>query len=282
METISKRYILIRGAILASVLLSLFLVFIKLIIFLHSGSLALQASLADSLLDLLAATINMFAVKIASRKADNNYQFGYHKAEAIGALIQSIFVFSVSLFIIGESIIFFFNPVDIDFSTGNLWMIVISIFLALVLVLYQRWVIAKTDSTAVKADEIHYRGDIFHYILALLVMLGVKYLHIIYLDPIGGIVISLYIGRTALKVFFEAVGVLVDVKLPKFYLNRIHDILARSKVKIGKLRTRNSSGKFYLYITVVESYDSSVLKCLKQEFFEISSREVEVFFIHEV
>ena len=279
---VRRRYVLVRGAIFASVLLSLFLIFVKLVIWLHSGSLALLASLADSSLDLLASTVNMFAVRIASRKSNNKHQFGYHKAEAIGALIQSVFVFATSLFIIAEAILFFFNPVAVDFSTGNILMIFISIVLASALVLYQRWVIAKTDSTAVKADEIHYRGDIFHYILALLVMLGIKYLHIVYLDPIGGIVISLYIGRTALKVFFEAVRVLVDVSLPELYLKRIDDILASSGVKVGEVKTRSSSGKFYLYIPILESYEKQILCSLKRDLGGISSREIEIFFIHEV
>ena len=250
MKDLTRRYILVRSAILGSMILSAFLIGVKFLVWWHTDSLVIQASLVDSILDLFASSFNMVAVRYSTKPPDNNHQFGYSKTEAIGALIQSLFVLCISVFIIYEAFRYFINPQKIDFSLSNILLIVLSVILVIFLVIYQRWVISKTDSPAVRADEIHYRGDIFHYLFALVVVVSVKYTGYIYLDSIGGLIIGLYIAKVAFKVFLEAIGILIDSKINTKYVKHIQHIINEEKLIPGNLRTRNAGNKFYIYITV--------------------------------
>ncbi|MFN4114852.1 MAG: cation transporter, partial [Sphingomonadaceae bacterium] len=60
---------------------------------------AVLASLADSLLDLVASLVTLFAVHLAAQPADHDHRFGHGKAEALAALFQ-VALIAVSAFVI--------------------------------------------------------------------------------------------------------------------------------------------------------------------------------------
>ncbi len=66
-----------RRATYASVLVALLLIATKLGAWLQDGSVALLASLVDSLLDGLASVVNLFAVRHALTPADDEHRFGH-------------------------------------------------------------------------------------------------------------------------------------------------------------------------------------------------------------
>src|SRR4051812_39235066 len=84
---------------LLSVVAAIFLVALKLIAGLVSGSLALIAEAAHSGTDLVAALLTLFAIRVAVRPADDEHHYGHGKAEHLAALAQSTFLIVVSLFL---------------------------------------------------------------------------------------------------------------------------------------------------------------------------------------
>src|SRR3712207_4183974 len=81
---------------LFSVLAACFLVAIKLVAGVITGSLGLLAEAAHSGTDLVAALLTLFALRVAVRPADADHQYGHGKAEHLAALSESAFLALVS------------------------------------------------------------------------------------------------------------------------------------------------------------------------------------------
>src|SRR4051812_16143594 len=84
---------------LISVVAACFLVAVKLLAGLLTGSLGLLAEAAHSGTDLVAALLTLFALRVAIRPADHEHQYGHGKAEHLAALGESAFLVLVSAFI---------------------------------------------------------------------------------------------------------------------------------------------------------------------------------------
>src|SRR4051794_18810436 len=83
---------LMRLATYASVATAVVLIAAKLVAYLLTDSVSLLSTLIDSLLDVAASLVNLFAVRTALMPADAEHRFGHGKAEPIAALGQSAFI----------------------------------------------------------------------------------------------------------------------------------------------------------------------------------------------
>ena len=75
---------------LTSVLAALFLVAVKVIVGMATGSLGILSEAAHSALDLGAAVITLFAVRLADKPADADHTYGHGKIESFSALIETL------------------------------------------------------------------------------------------------------------------------------------------------------------------------------------------------
>jgi ferrous-iron efflux pump FieF len=151
---------LMRRAAIASVCVSLFLVAIKTFAYFASHSVAMLASLADSALDLFTASINMLAIRQALTPADAEHRFGHGKAEPLAGLAQGAFISASALFLVIQAVNRILAPEPIDNSVEALIVMCIAIACAILLILYERRVVAHTGSLAIDADQTHYLGDL--------------------------------------------------------------------------------------------------------------------------
>ena len=89
-----------KKATLASVSLAITLSLLKTFGALYTGSLSVLTSMIDSLADIFASSVTYIAVKVSSKPASRNHRYGYGKAEALSALIQSAFVAGSGIFVL--------------------------------------------------------------------------------------------------------------------------------------------------------------------------------------
>ncbi|HEY1878097.1 MAG TPA: cation diffusion facilitator family transporter, partial [Rhizomicrobium sp.] len=143
---------LMRRAAIASVTVSLFLVVIKTFAYFASHSVAMLASLADSALDLFTASLNLVAIRQALTPADAEHRFGHGKAEPLAGLAQGAFITASALFLVIQAVNRILAPEPIDNSIAAMIVMCIAIACAILLILYERRVVAKTGSLAVEAD----------------------------------------------------------------------------------------------------------------------------------
>ncbi|MBN9565639.1 MAG: cation diffusion facilitator family transporter [Alphaproteobacteria bacterium] len=241
---------LLHRATVSAVAVAIVLILIKLYAWHMSGSVALQATLADSVLDALASLINYFAVKHSLKPADHDHRFGHGKIEALAGLGQSMVISISALFIFKEAIERFFKPQPIYHMGISIWVLVISIIATLCLVRYQKYVVSKTNSTAVAADATHYQGDLLINLSVLASLLCFHWINIPFLDPLIGSGIACYIVWSAFQVFRASLDILMDKELSDSIRNSIKVlVLSHPDVKgLHDLRTRSTGIKLFFQL----------------------------------
>jgi ferrous-iron efflux pump FieF len=232
---------LMRLATYASISVALILVLAKTVAWVITDSVVLLATLIDSTLDSLASLINLFAVRHALTPADREHRFGHGKAEALAGLGQSAFIAGSAGFLLLESGRRLLNPVPLESYGPGLLVMGLSIVLTLALMAFQRYVIRKTNSTAIKADALHYRSDILvntSVIAALL--LAVKGWE--GFDALFAIGIAIYILYSSWEIVRQSLDDLMDRELPDAEREEIKRIaMSQADVRgLHDLRSRRS------------------------------------------
>lgn len=205
---------LMRRAAIASVAVSLFLVAIKTFAYFASHSVAMLASLADSALDLFTASLNLIAIRQALTPADAEHRFGHGKAEPLAGLAQGAFITASALFLVIQAVNRILAPEPIDHSVEALIVMCIAIACAIMLVLYERRVVARTGSLAVEADQTHYLGDLATNVGVVLALVLSAYLGWTLADPLIAIAVAGIMLWSALGVGRDSFNQLMDRELP--------------------------------------------------------------------
>ena len=224
----------------------------KLGAWLVTDSVSLLSSLADSVMDVLASLINLFAVRQALQPADREHRFGHGKAEPLAGLGQALFITASGIFLIVEAVGRIIEPEPIERAPVGIGVMVFAIVVTTALVAYQRRVVRLTGSTAIKADSLHYASDILTNIgviaaLALALTLGWGLA-----DPIIAIVIAGVIIHAAVRVGRSSIEQLMDRELPEEDRARIRQIVLEHPEVLDchDLRTRRSGIDSFIQVHV--------------------------------
>lgn len=215
---------LLRLATYASVVTAAILIVVKLGAMLLTGSVSVMASLIDSLMDVAASLINLFAVRYALMPADEEHRFGHGKAESLAGLAQAMFIAGSALFLMLHAVDRLINPQPLQSIGIGIGVMVFAIVATMILLAIQRHVIARTGSTAVRADSLHYFTDLLTN-ASIIVALALSLAGWPGLDPIFAIGIALYILHSAWRIGREAFHQLMDRELPDADRERIRRIV---------------------------------------------------------
>src|SRR5512146_1554161 len=106
-----------KSAALSSVIAAIGLTTFKIIVGILTGSLGILAEAAHSGLDLVAALVTFFAVRISGKPADEEHRYGHGKIENLSALFETVLLLITAVWIIYEAIQrLFFKPVEVEIS----------------------------------------------------------------------------------------------------------------------------------------------------------------------
>lgn len=240
---------LLKLATGASVLTATGLVIVKIVAWLMTGSVSLLASLIDSLMDGLASLINLIAVRYALVPADKEHPFGHGKAEFLAGLGQSLLIAASAVFLFFHAYQRLLEPRPVDQPGIGVAVSIVAIVVTVMLLSIQWKVIKRTGSVAIKADSLHYVGDLFTN-MAVLVAMAASYGGWYYVDPILAIVIGIVILYSAVQIGHEAVQLLMDRELPTEMQQQIRDIvMAHPEVSgLHELRTRQSGRVLFIQL----------------------------------
>jgi ferrous-iron efflux pump FieF len=232
---------LLRLATYASVGTASLLIVAKLVAWLMTGSVTVLASLVDSLMDAGASVVNLIAVRYALLPPDEEHRFGHGKAESLAGLAQAAFILGSSVFLALHAVDRLQHPQALTEIGVGVAVMCFAILATLVLLAFQYRVIARTQSTAIRADALHYATDLATN-AATLVALVLALYGWSGLDPWFALAIAAYIFYSALTIAKDAVDLLMDRELPATERERIV-ALALSVPQVGNvhaLRTRRS------------------------------------------
>ena len=189
------------------------LIVLKLIVGLLTGSVSIISEAIHSTMDLAAAIIAFFSVKVSSIPADENHPYGHGKVENISGVIEAVLIFIASAWIIYEAVLKIMSPSKIESAgIGFLIMIISSIVNFLVSrKLYK--VAEEEDSIALKADALHLKADVYTALGVGIGLLLIWVTKIYFLDPIFAIIVAIFILKEAAHLLKEAFNPLLDIKL---------------------------------------------------------------------
>jgi ferrous-iron efflux pump FieF len=217
-----------------------------------TGSAAMLGSLADTTLDLVASLVTLYSVRLAATPADRQHRFGHGKAEAIAAFFQVVLI-SLSAFWIAvgaiQRLVAGARPAAAE--TG-IAVSVIALALTLVLVTYQRRVIARTGSIAISTDRMHYQSDLLLNAAVIGALAIDHYAGIGGADAVAGIGIALWLLYGAYRASREAIDQLMDKEWPEDRRRAFVELANRHPELRGihDLRTRTAGNKDFVQFHV--------------------------------
>ncbi len=235
------------------------LVSIKLIVGLLSGSVALLASAIDSLLDLIVSLFNYFSLHQSERKADETFNFGRGKMEAIAAVVEGSIISISALYILYSAIDKLLNPKEIEYMDVAIAVMIVSIVITAALVVFLHRVAVRTNNLVIKADALHYKTDLFTNAAVLVSLIVIYYSGFEIVDAVLGIAIAIYMVVAAYPILKEGVMMLLDVALDESEIAKIKTLLSMQQDINGwhYLKTRRSGGDIFISVHIV--FDEAIL-----------------------
>jgi ferrous-iron efflux pump FieF len=233
---------LMRLATYASVATASVLIVAKIVAYLLTDSVSMLSTLLDSVLDAAASLVNLVAVRHALTPADREHRFGHGKAEALAGLGQSAFIAGSAMFLLFEASHRLVTPQPVENGMVGVGVMLFSMVVTVLLVLFQRHVIRRTQSVAISADSLHYVGDVAVNLAVLAALVLSSQFGWNRTDPIFAVGVAFYIVFTAWQIARGAFDMLMDREMPDEDRARIRTIaLSNPRVRnLHDLRTRRS------------------------------------------
>jgi cation diffusion facilitator family transporter len=242
-----------------SVLAALLLTGAKVAVGLWTGSLGILAEALHSGLDLAAAVVTLWAVRVSSRPADKEHAYGHGKVENLSALFETVLLLVTCVWIIKEAVarLFFRAESHVD---ANLWSFLVVILS--IVVDYSRSrallrVARKYDSQALEADALHFSTDIWSSLVVLLGLTGVVAAHgfsipwLAKADALAALGVAAVVVLVSIKLGKKAVADLLDT-VPGNLPARIAGLARVDGVReVRQVRVRRSGPGVFVDLVLV-------------------------------
>lgn len=246
---------------LLSVVSNFFVVILKIIVGLFTGSVAILSEAIHSFLDLMASLITFFSVRISNKPADKEHPYGHGKVENVSGTIETLLIFVAGIWIIYECIHKIIAPSPIKLPIlGILVMLIgaiINIFVSRVVYRTAK----RTNSVAMKSNALHLLTDVYTSLGVAVSLLIVHLTGWYILDPIIGIVLACFIMVEAYKLMKESFPPLLDTRLSAEEEEQIVQIIELFKgeyIEYHDFRTRRSGAEEYIDFHLVVSSNKNI------------------------
>lgn len=242
----------------SSVLASFVVTSLKIVVGLATGSLGLLSEAAHSGLDLIAALVTFFSVRVSDKPADADHQYGHGKVENFSAFIETGLLLMTCVWIVYESARrLFFHSVEIEPSMAAFVVLLLSIGVDLWRSRSLGRIAAKYDSQALEADALHFSTDVWSsgivIVGLLLVWIGRSY-RVAWLrqaDPIA----ALFVAGVVISVSWRLARRTIDALLDAAPAGVRSDILDRIRtvdgvLEVERVRFRKAGNRFFADVSV--------------------------------
>lgn len=211
---------------------------------------AMIADAANSAGDIFASIMVFIGSKISTEPADDDHNVGHGKAEYIFSLYIGLTMIVVSLLVIIKSIQKMYLKETFIYSNLLLVVCIMTIVIKLSLYIYTKYIYSKTKNILAKSLYKDHRNDILIATVTLISIIF-SYYDIYFLDDIGGIIISLYIIFTGVKIINESYNVLIDQSIDKKSKEAIEKIVnSYPNITIGSLSSIPIGYKYIIVLTI--------------------------------
>jgi len=241
-----------------SVLAAIAITALKIIVGVTTGSLGILSEAAHSGLDLIAAIITFFSVRVSDKPADADHQYGHGKVENFSAFIETGLLLLTCVWIIYEAVKrLFYHRVEIEPGIAAF----VVMFLSMIVDYWRSRALgkiaAKYDSQALEADALHFSTDIWSsgvVVLGLLLVLVGRTYQIAWLrdaDPIAALFVAGVVVYVSSRLARRTVDALLDAA-PAGVRKRIIDAVSKVEgvLEIERVRIRRAGNRYFADLSV--------------------------------
>jgi cation diffusion facilitator family transporter len=243
---------------LFSVLAAAFLVAVKLVTGLVTGSLGLIAEAAHSGTDLVAALLTLFAIRVATRPADEQHHYGHGKAEHLAALAESTFLVVVSALLAWKAIerLASDSPPEVDAAWWAfvVMAVVIAVDASRALLSYRA--AREHHSAALESNALHFASDLLGTV-AVVVGLGFVAAGHPRADSVAALLVAVIVALAALRLVKRSIDVLMD-RASEDAETAVRQALGGMAVEVRRLRVRHAAGRDFVDLVVALSADAGL------------------------
>lgn len=241
-----------------SVVAAVVITALKIVVGLTTGSLGILSEAAHSGLDLVAAVITLFSVRVSDKPADADHQYGHGKVENFSAFIETGLLLLTCAWIVYEAFKrLFYHHVEIEPSLAAFGVMLLSMLVDLWRSRALGKIARKYDSQALEADALHFSTDIWSsgvvIIGLILVQLGRRY-QVQWLrdaDPVAALVVAGVVVYVSWRLARKTIDALLDAA-PSGIRSQIIDAVYKvgGVLEVDRVRIRRAGNRYFADLSI--------------------------------
>lgn len=250
----------------SSLLAAVLLTTLKLVVGVRTNSLGILSEAAHSALDLAAAGVTLWAVRIAARPASREYTYGHGKFENLSALFETVLLFATCLGIVYEAVqrLVFHQRMHVETTVWAFLVILLSIAVDFSRSRALRHCSQKYHSQALEADALHFSTDIWSSLVVLLGLVGVwaggrwKMPWLQSADALAALAVAAVIVWLSLRLGKKSLDDLLD-RVPLGLQEKVAQAAAATPgvLQVAQVRLRRSGPEFFADVTLSVGHATS-------------------------
>lgn len=234
-----------------SIISNTLLIIMKVVVGILSGSVSIISEAIHSSMDLVAAIIAYFSVRVSDNPPDSKHPYGHGKVENISGVIEAVLILVAAALIIIEAVKKLLGE---EIVLEKLWIgsIVMAISAVVNIIVSRRLykVARETKSVALEADALHLKTDVYTSAGVALGLLLIIVTDIRWLDPAVAILVALFIIWESFELLRRAFWPLLDSAWGEDEIAELKIKLNQMGVNYHELRTRKAGNYRFIDIHV--------------------------------
>lgn len=252
------RYNSTKKISILGIIANLFLFIIKITVAIMSKSQGLLADSINSGSDIFTSFMTYVGNKLSSKPEDKEHPYGHGKVEYVFSLVISITMIFLSFKILQDAITSIIIKSEIIFSNSLIIVCIVTILIKFSLYIYTTRIGKLHENLLITAASEDHRNDMFLTSATLIGILAAKF-GFNYVDGIVGIIISIWIGYIAIKLFLSAYDVLIDTDISDSLKNKVVSIITQQNIcTLDSIKSRPVGVNYILLLEISVDKDKSL------------------------
>ena len=242
-----------------SIISNTLLILMKLAAGILSGSVSIISEAIHSSMDLVAALIAFFSVRVSDNPPDSRHPYGHGKIENISGVIEGVLIFIAAIWIIIEAVKKLLGEkIELDSIAVGSGVMIVSAVVNYIVSRKLYKVAHETNSVALEADALHLKTDVYTS-LGVAIGLGlILVTKINWFDPLVAILVALFIIKESFQLLKRAFTPLLDAAWGDKEIQELEDTLRNMNVNYHDLRTRLAGNYRFIDLHIEIPEDVSV------------------------
>ncbi|MDO8497108.1 MAG: cation diffusion facilitator family transporter [bacterium] len=237
-----------------SILAAVLTISLKSAAYFMTGSVGLLSDALESIVNLVAAVMALFMLKLAEKPPDEDHVYGHTKAEYFSSIVEGILILIAALSIGITSVDRLMHPRPIEQVSMGLTVSIIASLINFGVAITLLKIGKRTRSIILEADGHHLMTDVWTSVGVIVGVALVSLTHIQMLDPIVALLVALNIVITGFKIMKQSTLGLMDTSLAPEDILKIKEVLSRYKnkgISYHGLQSRQSATRRFMSVHIL-------------------------------